>query len=226
MTSKYKNKGKPLYCCRLYCMIIQSSSVCVQKRRFTHHQHWRPDSLRHALPQLCRGARFVEPPGELPRLGWSRSHAVSHLSSDSQVVRKSRLVPSGGEEKQTKKKAGILRSGLSDVRKNAPWRWFHPGITLLFNFAWARLYVQWGSGTEWGWLPWWKAVGEQHPEAAALCPVRRSRAQNRHAPLPRCNNNARRDSSVDWFIHHILQPVCRKAFAPLSTIWLLSVVLL
>ncbi|CAB1450632.1 unnamed protein product [Pleuronectes platessa] len=54
----------------------------------SHHQHGRPDGLGDALPQLGGGARLVEPPGELPRLGWSRrSHGTEHLSSEFQRTR-------------------------------------------------------------------------------------------------------------------------------------------
>lgn len=56
MTSKYKNKGKPLYCCRLYCLIIQSSSVCVCAEETLHSPpaltSWQPPTRSaSALPR-------------------------------------------------------------------------------------------------------------------------------------------------------------------------------
>lgn len=102
--------------CDLAAVMSRSGEV----ELFTYHHHRRPDSFRDALPQLCGGARFVESAGELPRLGWSRSHGVVHLSLGC-------LRPKAPDDNLTgkavrkKKKAEIRRPGLSAVRKGARW---------------------------------------------------------------------------------------------------------
>lgn len=109
-------KGSKKWQCRQWLChnsVVMSSTG--ELAYFPYHHYRRPDSFRDTLPQLCGGAWLVEPPGKLPRFGWSGSHGAVHLSLDSLLPKRPRW--------QTDSKIGDerneVRPRLSVVRKVA-----------------------------------------------------------------------------------------------------------
>lgn len=133
----------------------------------TYNQHWCPDSLRDALPQLRGGARFVEPPGKLPGLRWSGSHGAAHLSSDSQVGERQGY---GEVSQAVQRRLKSCAPGCQTCVKRQ-WRRFIPP-SLAFNFTFAQLWAsRRSSGGSRRWLSWPATTGDRHAEPPVRCPV-------------------------------------------------------
>lgn len=165
-----------------WCAIFQWSRTG-ELEFFTYHHHRRPDSFRDALPQLCGGARFVEPTGKLPRFGWSRSHGVVHLSLGCLLPKRPgwQVDSKGSDKKGWSPSPRAVRCAkrrtLAQIK--LPLRYYMP---LLLPISFWKKYPK----TE---VQWWKTLLRIFPKPGILCPVCGGPRRKQTRPLRQCGNS-------------------------------------